>query len=58
MKLRKWVENLLVIIQLILIILLSAEVENMSLFVLSKIVIFVGMMLNHKIIIKYTNFYN
>ena len=56
--LKKWVEYSIIFIQCILIILLSAETENLKVFIISKIVILLIFYINHLILKNYTKLYN
>ena len=56
--LKKWVEYSIIFIQCILIILLSAETENLNVFIISKIIILLIFYINHLILKNYTRLYN
>lgn len=55
--LRKWLTNLIVMIQMLLFIILGSDCESTSLFIISKIVILLIMYMNHLIIKNYTRLY-
>lgn len=55
--LRKWLTNLIVMIQMLLFIMLGSDCESTSLFIISKIVILLIMYMNHLIIKNYTRLY-
>ena len=55
MQLKKNITALLIAIQFILIILLSAEVEDLTTFIISKLIMLTILIINHLIIKKYGN---
>lgn len=56
--LKKWVEYNIIFIQCILIILLSAETENLKVFIISKIIILLIFYINYLILKNYTRLCN
>lgn len=56
-KLKKWVVDVIILIQIILFMLLGAEVDNFKMFVISKIICIVLLLINHLILTKYSNIY-
>ena len=56
-KLKKSIENALIVLQLTLILFLSAEITDTRLFILLKIIILSVILLNHYIIVKYGRLY-
>lgn len=56
-KLKKSIENGLIMLQLTLIIFLGAEITDTRLYILSKIIILLVILLNHYIIVKYGRLY-
>lgn len=56
-KLKKWVVDVIILIQIILFMLLGAEVDNFKMFVISKIICVVLLLINHLILTKYSNIY-
>lgn len=57
MKLKRWVEYTIVFIQMILIVLLGSEVENTKIFIYSKIIMLIILLINHVILKKYSRLY-
>ena len=55
--LKKWITNLILMIQMFLFTMLGSDCESTSLFIISKIVILLIIYMNHLIIKKYTRFY-
>lgn len=55
--LKKWITNLILMMQMLLFIMLGSDCENTILFITSKIVILLIMYMNHLIIKKYTRLY-
>ena len=51
---KKWVDVVLVVIQMILIMLLGSEVDNTFIFVISKLIFLTLFILNSYILIKYS----
>lgn len=51
---RKWVDVVLVFIQMMLVILLGSEVDDLSIFVLSKIIFMAIFILNSYLLLKYS----
>lgn len=56
-KLKKSIENALIMLQLTLIIFLGAEITDTRFFILSKIIILFIILINHYIIVKYGRLY-
>ena len=56
--LKKWVEYSIIFIQCILILLLSSEIENLKVFIISKIIILLIFYMNHLILEKYTRLFD
>lgn len=56
--LKKWVEYSIIIIQFILIMILSADSDNLSTFIISKIIVLLIFYINHLILKNYTTLYN
>lgn len=55
--LKKWIANLILMMQMLLFIMLGSDCENTTLFITSKIVILLIMYMNHLIIKNYTRLY-
>lgn len=55
--LKKWVENILLMIQFMLILILGAESDNIIVFIGSKVIAILLFYMNHLIIERYTRFY-
>lgn len=56
-RLKKWVINLLVIIQFMLFIVLCSECDNLLYFTLSKIIAMFLFLINHTILYRYTDLF-
>ena len=56
--LKKWVLYSIIFIQCILILLLSAETENLNVFIISKIIILLIFYMNHLMLEKYTRLFD
>ena len=56
--LKKWVEYSIIFIQFILIMILSADSDNLSTFIISKIIVLLIFYINHLILKNYTRSYN
>lgn len=56
--LKKWVEYGIIIIQFILIMILSADSDNINVFIISKIIVLLILYINHLILKNYTRLYN
>ena len=56
-KLKKWVINLLMIIQFMLFIVLCSECDNLLYFTLSKIIAMFLFLINHTILYRYTDLF-
>lgn len=57
MKLKKIFVNMIIIFQLINIMLLGSECDDLKLFIISKIIIMLLMLINHYILTKYSDIY-
>ena len=55
--LKKWIEYILLTIQFMLILILGAESDNLSVFIISKLIALTLLFLNHLILVKYTKLY-
>lgn len=56
-RLKKWVINLLMIIQFMLFIVLCSECDNLLYFTLSKIIAMFLFLINHTILYRYTDLF-
>ena len=56
--LKKWVEGVIIFIQVILFITLAGDCDNIKTFIISKLIILILIYINHIIIKKYTKIYN
>lgn len=56
-RLKKWVINLLMIIQFMLFIVLCGECDNLLYFTLSKIIAMFLFLINHTILYRYTDLF-
>ena len=56
--LKKWITNLILMMQVLLFIMLGSDCESTTLFITSKIVILLIMYMNHLIIKNYTRLYD
>lgn len=56
--LKKWVEVVIVFIQVILFMTLAGDCDNITTFIISKLIILILIYVNHIIIKKYTKIYN
>lgn len=56
--LKKWVEVVIVFIQVILFMTLAGDCDNITTFIVSKLIILILIYVNHIIIKKYTKIYN
>ena len=54
---KKWVENLILIVQLILFLILISDSCNFRVFVLSKIIALFIFYINHRLLEKYTKLF-
>ena len=55
--LKNWVVNLLVIIQIMVVLLLSSDTSNLTLFIISKIILLTIFLINHFILYKYSKLF-
>ena len=53
LKLKAWLENLIIFIQVIIIILLSSEYVDTLTFLISKIILISLFIINHVVLMKY-----
>ena len=56
--LKKWVEVVIVFIQVLLFMTLAGDCDNIKTFIISKLIILILIYVNHIIIKKYTKIYN
>ena len=56
--LKKWVEVGIIFIQVILFMTLAGDCDNITTFIISKLIILILIYINHIIIKKYTKIYN
>ena len=56
--LKKWVEVAIIFIQTILFMTLAGDCDNITTFIISKLIILILIYVNHIIIKKYTKIYN
>ena len=54
---KNWLSDLIIIVNTILLILVSAESDNLFIFITSKIIILIIMYLNTYILIKYSKYF-
>lgn len=57
LKLKKWVEDLLIIVQVIIIILMAGDCESTLYFVISKLILMIVFLIDHSILSKYTDLF-
>lgn len=57
MKLKNWVVNLIVLIQVLLFIGLSCDADSTKVFIISKIIIIIPFTINHIILVKYSDLF-
>lgn len=57
MKLKNWVVNLIVLIQILLFIGLSCDADSTKVFIISKIIIIIPFIINHIILVKYSDIF-
>lgn len=55
--LKNWVVNLLFIIQMLIVLLLSSDTSNLTLFIVSKIILLAIFLINHFILYKYSKLF-
>ena len=55
--LKKWITNLILMMQMLLFIMLGSDCESTTLFITSKIIILLIIYMNHLIITNYTRLY-
>ena len=55
--LKNWIVNLLFIIQVLLVLLLASDTTNLSLFIISKIIMLTIFLINHFILYKYSKLF-
>lgn len=56
--LKNWVEVVIVFIQVILFMTLAGDCDNITTFIISKLIILILIYVNHNIIKRYTKIYN
>lgn len=56
--LKNRIEKLIIIYQILLIIMLTSECDNITQFIISKLILLALIYINHNIIKKYTKFYD
>lgn len=56
--LKKWIENLIVVIQIILFVFMISESEDLKIFILLKIICIILFYINHLILKNYTRLYD
>lgn len=56
--LKKWIENLIVVIQFILFVFMISESEDLKIFILLKIICIIFFYINHLILKNYTRLYD
>jgi hypothetical protein len=54
-KLKKWCENILILIIFILVLILMSDTSNIIIFIVSKIIAIIGIYIIGRILINYTN---
>ena len=55
--LKKWTQYILLSIQFMLILIIGGESDNLSVFIISKLIALTLLFLNHLILVKYTKLY-
>lgn len=55
--LKKWVVNLLLIIQVLLVLLLASDTSNLKIFIISKIIMLAIFLINHFILCNYSKLF-
>ena len=58
MKLKNWVVNLIVLIQILLMVGLSCDADSTKVFIISKIILIVPFIINHIILWKYSDLFS
>lgn len=56
-KLKRWVINLLMIIQFVIFIVLCSDCDNLLIFTVSKIIAMFLFLINHTILYRYTDLF-
>ena len=56
--LKKWVENLLIGIEFVIIILLSADCDSLSYFTFLKLILIIILVINFRILYNYSRLFN
>ena len=56
--LKKWVEVVIVFIQVILFMILAGDCDDLKIFIVSKIIVLIIFFVNHLILVKYTKLYD
>lgn len=57
MKLKNWVVNLILLIQVLLFIGLSCDADSTKVFIISKIIIIIPFIINHIILVKFSDLF-
>lgn len=57
MKLKNWVVNLILLIQVLLFIGLCCEADSTKVFIISKLIIIIPFTINHIILVKYSDIF-
>lgn len=55
--LKNWVVNLLFIIQMLLVLLLASDTTNLTLFIISKIIMLTIFLINHFVLCNYSKLF-
>ena len=58
MKLKNWVVNLIVLVQILLMIGLSCDADSTKVFIISKIIMIIPFIINHIILVKYSDLFS
>ena len=58
MKLKDWVVNLIILIQILIMVGLSADADSTKVFIISKIILLIPFILNHIILCKYSDLFS
>lgn len=55
--LKNWVVNLLLVVQVMLVLLLAGDTSNLTIFIISKIILLAIFLINHFILYKYSKLF-
>lgn len=55
--LKNWVVNLLLVVQVMLVLLLAGDTSNLTIFIISKIILLTIFLINHFILYKYSKLF-